>query len=184
VGKSLQDQLLSIGLVDKKQAKKINTEKRKKNKQKQHGGSTAAEEDSRRLRKALVEETERDRQLNRQRAAEAEQKAIAAQVRQLIEGNRQPRGEEEVPFNFSENGKVKRIWVSEPVRKKISTGRLAIVKLEGKHELVPPDIAEKIRSRSKKSVVLYNDPSQEPLPEDSKSDPDYAGYEVPDDLMW
>ena len=184
MGKSLQDQLLKAGLVDEKQAKKINAQKRKKSKQKLHNRSATADEKRSQVEKLLAENTDRDRLLNRQRTAQAKQKAIAAQIKQLIESNRQSKGEEDVPFNFTDNAKVKRIWISEPVRKKIYSGRLAIVNLNGEYELVPPEIAEKIRHRSEKTVVLYNDPSEPQQDKDNESDPYYADYDIPDDLIW
>lgn len=183
MGKSLQDQLLKSGLVDEKQAKKIHAGKRKKNKQ-QRQSRTAIESESRRqIEKRQAEKKLRDRELNRQRAEEAGQKAKAAQVRQMIERNRQSRGDEEVAFNFNDLGKVKRIWVSEPVRKKLSNGQLAIVKLGADYELVNTEMVEKIRIRSEKSVIFHNTTS-DGQDKDDHADPDYENYPVPDDLIW
>ena len=183
MGKSLQDQLLKSGLVDEKQAKKIHADKRKKNKQ-QRRSRTAIENESRhQIEKRQAEKKLRDRELNRQRTEEAEQKAKAAQVRQMIERARQSKGDEEVAFNFSDQGKVKRIWISEPVRKKLSNGQLGIVKLDADYALVTTEMIEKIRVRSEESVIFHNTNS-DGQDKDDHPEPGYENYPVPDDLIW
>ena len=60
----------------------------------------------------------------------------------------------------------------------ITAGRLVIVNANGKFELVPPAIAEKIRQRNPSLVI---DLPEEKAP--AEDDP-YADFKVPDDLMW
>lgn len=179
----LKDQLLKSGLVNEKQLKKAQLEKRREDRQNQGQSKTAvSEEEKRRLQQAAAEKVERDRQLNLQRKQEAEKKAIAAQVKQLIETHRQPKGESETPFNFVDDGKVKRLYLSDPVRSQVVRGLLAIVRLNHQYELVPNEIAEKIRQRDTGAVVLQNDPPSWQA-QDGGEDP-YADFQVPDDLMW
>ena len=83
---SLQEQLLKAGIVDKKKAKQVEQEKRKKAKQ-ANKGQPQINETKEQAKKALAEKSERDREINRQREAAAEVKAIAAQIKQLIEVN-------------------------------------------------------------------------------------------------
>jgi len=66
------------------------------------------------------------------------------------------------------------------MREQIISGRLAIVKFGQYYEVVSAEVAEKIKSRLAASVIVLNDSA--PVAE-NKDDP-YAGYEVPDDLMW
>jgi uncharacterized protein YaiL (DUF2058 family) len=180
MGNGLRDQLLKAGLVNEKQVKKAQQEKRRDEKQKQ-GKPGAPDEETLRRQKAQAEKAERDRQLNLQRRQAEEEKALAAQIKQLIEANRQPKGNGDTPFNFVDAGKVKRMYVSDAVRARIANGLLAIVRHDQQYELVPPEVADKIRQRQPAAVVLQN----EPPPRDEKdSDDPYAGYEVPDDLMW
>ena len=80
------------------------------------------------VQQALTEKAKRDRQLNRQLKDEAEKKAIAAQIKQLIENNHLPKGDGDVPYNFADNKKIKRIFVSAAVQEQLSRGKLAIVK--------------------------------------------------------
>jgi uncharacterized protein YaiL (DUF2058 family) len=180
---ALRDQLLKAGLVNDKQLKQAVKEKRKETLQKQGQSKPGAVDESKlQAHKAQAEKAERDRQLNLQRKEAAEQKAIAAQIRQLIETNRQPKGDGDIPYNFVDDNKVKRIYISDKLRDQIGRGSLAIVKLDGQYELVPSEIGQKIRVRHEASVVLLNDP-QQTANKDQGDDP-YADYTIPDDLMW
>ncbi|QSA98835.1 DUF2058 domain-containing protein [Methylococcus sp. EFPC2] len=180
---ALRDQLLKAGLVNEKQAKQAAKEKQKEAKR-QHGQKPSADAEQERLRaqRAQAEKVERDRQLNQQRQADAERKALQAQIRQLVEAHRVAKGESETPFNFADGGKVKRLYVSDPNRERIIKGLLAIVRLESGYELVPAEIADKLRARSPDSVVLQH--AAKPPAEEPPADDPYAQYQVPDDLMW
>lgn len=177
----LKDQLLKSGLVNEKQVKKAQQEKRKANQQRP-GKAGADDNGKRRVQQLQAEKAERDRQLNLERRQEAESKAIAAQIKQLIEVHRQARGNGEIPFNFVDGGKVKRLFVSDAVRGQITRGQLAIVKLEQQYELVPAEVAAKIRQRDAGTIVLDNGSAETTEPT-TKDDP-YAAYQVPDDLLW
>jgi uncharacterized protein YaiL (DUF2058 family) len=178
---ALRDQLLKAGLVNDKQVKKAVKEKRKETLQGRNNPAPLADAKLQ-AQKAQAEKAERDRQLNLQRKEAVEQKAIAAQVRQLIETNRRPKGDGDTPYNFVDGNKVKRIYVSDACRDQIRRGLLAIVKLNGGYELVPSEIAEKIRARDPASVVLCNDPRG--VADDAQGEDPYADYTIPDDLIW
>ncbi len=79
---SLKDQLLNAGLVNKKQLQQA---KKQKHQQKQTGQVTADQEARVHAEQVKVEKIARDRDLNRQRQAAAGEKAIIAQIRQLID---------------------------------------------------------------------------------------------------
>ncbi len=176
---SLHDQLFKAGLVDDKQAKKAQKDMRKRVKQQRK--SKAVDPGRQEAQQALAQSAGRDRALNRQRNAEVERKAIMAQIRQLIETNRQSREDAEVAYQFADNGKIKRIFVTAPQLKQISQGRLAIVWLGERYELVPAPVAEKIRTRDEGSVILCNEAQE---PKEGDVDDPYADYQIPDDLMW
>jgi uncharacterized protein YaiL (DUF2058 family) len=176
---SLHDQLLKVGLVDKNKLKKARQDQRKKDKQERRSKTKAVDQKQQQAEQALASKVERDRKLNRQRQEKAESKAIFAQIRQLIETNRQPQDDGEIPYNFIDDKKIKKIYVSEETRKQLSSGRLAITKLDSQYEIVPAAIAEKIRIRDEKCVIPLNT-SQE----NNAGDDTYADYRVPDDLVW
>jgi uncharacterized protein YaiL (DUF2058 family) len=66
------------------------------------------------------------------------------------------------------------------MREKLTQGQLAIVKLGREYEVVPADVAEKIRVRNEASVIVLNEPNVNVV---NQEDP-YADYQVPDDLTW
>ena len=86
MAKSLQEQLLEAGALDKARATKIKKAKHKQGKQRARG-SAPPDELKITAQQAQAEKIARDRELSRQRQAELDAKAIAAQVHQLIERN-------------------------------------------------------------------------------------------------
>ena len=176
---SLQDQLLKAGLADEKKAKAIRSEKRKKRKQ-QPKGAVEVNEAETRARQAREEKAERDRQLNLERQRAAEKKAIQAQIRQLVETNRLDRSRGETSYQFVDGKKIKKILVNEQMVDQLSRGRLAIVALGDNYEIVPDRVARKIMERDESAIISMHDRKQD----DAGEDDPYAGYEIPDDLMW
>ena len=179
---SLQDQLLKAGLVDKKTAKQIGKDKRKQNKVAKKSGDTQKGEAQIAAEKARAEKVARDRALNAEREAAQQQKAIAAQIKQMVEHYKQPKGangQSDIAYHFTFEKKVKKIYVSSAVQEHLTAGRLLIVG-EGEHfELVPKVIAEKIAER-KPNMVVQPPEGSAAVEED---DP-YAEFQIPDDLMW
>jgi len=98
---SLQEQLLKAGLTTKDKATKAKSSKRKQNKINRKHKIEAVDENKEAAKKAQAEQAERARQLNQEKNAIAEEKAVQAQIKQLIEVNRQPQGKPAVCFNFS-----------------------------------------------------------------------------------
>jgi len=180
---SLQDQLLNSGLIDKSKANQVKKGKYKQSKLQRNSKTTQTDEVTLLAQQALAEKQAKDRELNLQKKAEAEEKAIVAQIKQLIKENAQSKakGDDGVAYNFSDNNIVKKIYVSETTLKHISNGKLAIVKYDSTYEIVPAVVAEKIKQRDASYVLVMNDKTQE---ESSASDDPYADFQIPDDLMW
>lgn len=176
---SLQDQLLKAGLADEKKAKAVRTEKRKKRKA-QPKGTVQENETEIRARQAREEKAERDRELNRQRQQEADKKAVQAQIRQLVSTNRLDRSRGETSYQFVHEKKIKKIFVDDTMVDQLSRGRLAIVFVNDSYELVAEGVARKIQERDQAAVVVLHDRKTD----DTGEDDPYAGYEIPDDLMW
>ena len=182
MGNSLQDQLLKAGLVDEEQVTKANKSKQKHQRQQPKAKKKARKKPTLTPEqiKTRDEKAARDRELNERRNEARKQREIAAQIKQMVDANRHPPSdpENDVPFYFENKGKVKTMHVAPATRDMIASGKLVIVNANGKFELVPPDIAEKIRQRNPALVIDL--PKEEKPAED---DP-YADYQVPDDLMW
>lgn len=179
---SLQDQLLKAGLIDTKKAKQANKEKRKETNVARRSSEEVVDEVKQSAEQARLEKVERDRELNRQRDLELQQKAIAAQIKQLIENHRQPKGagNGDVEYNFTDGKLIKKMRVSPLVLEQIARGLLGVVKLGDGYEVVPRIVADKIAQRDAKFVVVANTKTHNKVDED---DP-YKDYVIPDDLMW
>jgi uncharacterized protein YaiL (DUF2058 family) len=176
---SLRDQLLKAGLVNEKQAKQVGKQQQKQQRLVKKGQAELDDSARQAAAQALAEKVARDQELNRQQQEKAEQKARAAQVRQLIEASRLPKLTTEDYYNFVDDKKVKRLPVNAMLRDKLSRGSLAIVHHGGGYEVIPREAALKIQERDPQRVVLLNTPSEAP-----DADDPYAAYQIPDDLMW
>ncbi|MCV6626283.1 MAG: DUF2058 domain-containing protein [Cellvibrionaceae bacterium] len=179
MSKSLQDQLLGAGLIDKKKAKAIGKEKRKQAKQTPKGHKTE-DEIKQAAKQKLAEKAERDRAMNLERQKEADAKAILAQIKQLIDTNKISRAGGEIAYSFTHGKAIKKFYVNETLQSQLSRGQIAIVAFGEGYELVPQPVAEKIAQRDESLVVVQNERSSDGPDED---DP-YADYPIPDDLMW
>lgn len=175
-----QDQLLKAGLVSKKQIQKANKAKHDKKKQ-QGSKKKAAPVDETKIaaQKAAKEKADQDRELNRKKEQQARKKAVSAEINQLIIKNRIERGDDcEIAYNFTHGGKVNRIYISNGMKQQIIQARSGIVSIDGRYELVPRAVAEKIQKRDESRVILFSDEGI------MKKDDEYAEYQIPDDLIW
>lgn len=179
---SLQDQLLKAGLADSDKAKKLTREKRKAEKHARSTGQSLVDETKVAARQALSEKAARDRELNQTRDSKAQRKAINAQIRQLIEVNKQARSDGDISFNFTDGRTIKQLRVSAMQHRQLAGGVLSIVKLGDTYELVPRPVADKIAERDASRVISVAEGSEEQLTEEEKDW--YKDYEIPDDLMW
>lgn len=181
---SLQDQLLNAGVANKKQAVKAKKAKNQKVKQRK-SGVVVQDDTAKNLRKEQEAKAERDRALNRQRDEKAAQKAIAAQIVQIIEHSRVRRPENsEIRFNFTDGTHVKYLHVTEEQRRHLAKGFLGIAKLGELYEVIPATAVEKIISRDESCIVVWNKGIVEIDADFVDENDPYAGYEIPDDLVW
>lgn len=175
---SLQDQLLKAGLVDKQKAKALKKEKKKG--QKLPKGTVKVDEARLEVQRALKEKTEKDRELNRQKNLQAEQKAIQAQIRQIIQTHRISIQKPDLAYQFTDGKQIKRLLVNSLLHRQLVNGVIAVVRSDSGYALVPRVIAEKIAARDSAFVLVLNKNISQEMEED---DP-YADYQIPDDLMW
>lgn len=176
---SLQEQFLKAGLVDKKKVKQANQEKAHQKKVERRTGAQSADEARLAVLETQRKNAERARELNAERDAAAARKAIAAQIAQIVQGNRQSKGVGEIAYNFTHDNKIKRVYVSAQVQAHLAAGHLVIVCQSGTTELVPRVIADKIAERDPSVVVRPNKTGTR-----IDGDDPYAAFQVPDDLMW
>jgi len=179
MGNTLQDQLLKAGLANKKQA--VRAKKAKNNKEKlQRQGNEVVDATAESVRQAEADRVERDRQLNQRKNDEANQKAIQAQIRQLIELNAlQEDGDQ--AFQFEVEGVIKTLYTTASIRKQLAKGVLAVSKAPSGdgHAVIAREVAEKITQRDESWIVcLHQSSAEHDIPDE------YSEYQIPDDLMW
>jgi uncharacterized protein YaiL (DUF2058 family) len=175
---SLREQLLQAGFGKKKQAPKAQQPQRQ---DEQRSRDEARRKEQERVAQAQAAKAAREQEQQRRRQEEADRKARWAQIRQLIEQHRLPKVESDEYFNFISRGKVRRLAVDAQLRERIVSGELVIVRCEGRHDVVPRDIAENIRACDTRAVITLQDATGSPTP--AEDDP-YKDYVVPDDLRW
>ncbi|HXA46823.1 MAG TPA: DUF2058 domain-containing protein, partial [Burkholderiaceae bacterium] len=158
---SLQEQFLKAGLVDKNKVKLVNQDKNKQKKVERRTGVQSVDEARLAALDMQRKNAERARECNAERNAAASQKAIMAQITQMVQKNRQSKGNGDIAYNFTHDNKIERMYVSAAVQSHLMAGRLVIVCQGGVAELVPRVIADKIAERDASLVVRVNKVSTE-----------------------
>lgn len=181
---SLQEQLLQAGLANKKKAKQVRQQKHKQAKAKQNHNIDQTNESKIAAEQAVEQKKARDRELNKMAKAEAEKKAVQAQIVQMINVNKQSRRVGDIACNFSDNKVIKRIFVDKKIHAQITQGQLAIVKLNDAYELIPMPVADKIAERDESYVLYRADILPEEKAKNSQDEDWYVDYDIPDDLSW
>ena len=182
---SLRDQLLQAGLISKKQAEQAAKPQHHQRKDRAPKKPPNAADEQRRAaqaaaQKAQAEKLAQDQARNRAQQEKAERKARHAQIKQLVEQNRLPKIESDELYNFVDGVKIRRIPVSPDTRLRLGNGQLRIVRCEGRYEVVPSAIAERIAERDARAVIQ---PVAAAEAKPDENDP-YKDYVVPDDLIW
>jgi uncharacterized protein YaiL (DUF2058 family) len=180
---SLRDQLLKAGLVNKKQVNEAERQQQRQERQPptKHRQAVTPERAQTPQTPQVAQGTKaaRDRTLNRQQHEKAEKKARLAQISQLIEQNRLPTIEGGEPYNFVDGSKIRRIAINASIRDRLGRGEIAIVRHDGRYDLVPATIATRIRERDERVFIAYGVGK-----EGTPSDEAYREFSVPDDLIW
>lgn len=183
MGSSFQDQLLKLGLVNKNQVDKVKKSKHSELAQKvSKKQPPKVDENALLAEQALAKKRERARQLNLEREEKLKKREEAAKIRQLIETNRLAKDEKGVAYRFVDQKKVYRLFLAQDLVDRLSRGSAGILRLGDQYEVCPAETVRKIRELDDKIVVLFNEAAGSGESGDAE-DP-YAGYEVPDDLMW
>ena len=183
-GPSLREQLLQAGLVTEKQVKQAEQHKQRQNfnDRRQVGRKDREQREAQRQaeqERAAAAKAAKDAELNRKREEKAAAKARWAEIRQLVAQHRIAKPESDDYYNFVINNKVGRVAVDAPLRARIVSGDIGIVRCDGRYELLPADAVARIREREPRAVVPP--PAEQPT---TPIDDAYKDYVVPDDLMW
>ncbi|NNP74471.1 hypothetical protein A7P54_00085 [Acinetobacter sp. Ac_3412] len=178
VKNALQAQLLKAGLVDNKKAKKLT-------KQAQHGQRTGQNDDAAlkaEIDRAKQEKLAKDQALNQEKQAVLEEKALKASIIQMIKHHKVKEIEGDVTYQFIDEGKIKKVYLSQQVYNALVSGSLVIAKDQDSYAYLPKALAEKIDQKMQGFILINNNTEKNDQTTDEK-DP-YAAYVIPDDLMW
>lgn len=86
----------------------------------------------------------------------------------------------EIARHFPYGGKIKRIYVNEEQLKRLNTGELGVIQIDGRYSLVTAEALAEAEAIFAPAVALKVDPNA-PIEDDPYADPK---YKVPDDLVW
>jgi len=145
---SLRDQLKDAGLVTAKQVRKAEKGALRSDLRIKKG--IDVDEAKNEVEAARLKKLDEDRQKNERLNDLAKEKALSAQVKQLIASNSK-RQDGNVAYNFEDQGKIKKIYISEENKRQLNKGYLAIVQAGDKYDLVPEVVAKKIRFNASSS---------------------------------
>jgi len=160
MGLSIQEQLLKAGLVDKKQIKKADHERRVKDKKKRKIGDSFEDRDKLRLQQEQEERSRLDQKLNAERNQQVQIKADLAAAQQLIAANRLPLEEGDVVYHYVFAGQIKRISVKSDIADKLAEGRMGLARVNNDLVLLSADTVKKVIQRDENAILAYNDPDQ------------------------
>ncbi|ENX57095.1 MULTISPECIES: DUF2058 domain-containing protein [Acinetobacter] len=178
VKNALQAQLLKAGLVDNKKAKKLT-------KQAQHGQRTGQNDDAAlkaEIDRAKQEKLAKDQALNQEKQAVLEEKALKASIIQMIKHHKVKEIEGDVTYQFIDEAKIKKVYLSQQVYNALVSGSLVIAKDQDSYAYLPKALAEKIDQKMQGFILINNNTEKNDQTTDEE-DP-YAAYVIPDDLMW
>ncbi|WP_151717039.1 DUF2058 domain-containing protein [Acinetobacter sp. TUM15071] len=178
VKNALQAQLLKAGLVDNKKAKKLT-------KQAQHGQRTGQNDDAAlkaEIDRAKQEKLAKDQALNLEKQSILEEKALKASIIQMIKHHKVKEIEGDITYQFIDEGKIKKVYLSQQVYNALVSGSLVVAKDQGSYAYLPKALAEKIDQKMQGFILVNNNTEKNDQTTDEE-DP-YAAYVIPDDLMW
>ena len=180
MSKSLKEQLLAAGLVQQKQVHQADKQKHKQARQQPKAKAAAPSPAQLEAQKVQADKAARDRELNRQRQADRERRAVIVQLEQIIDSQRLVTQGGETPFRFVVKSKIKKIYVTTEQHAALVKGTLGVVRFREAFAVVTRETAERIAERDARTLLVLRDGSEPDILED----PEYADYKVPDDLMW
>lgn len=175
--KSLQDQLLALGMVTKKAVKKADHVKRVERKAPPKG-PTVQESLAEAQAKAREAKRAKDQALARERDDKRARAERLAQARDLVLAHVVSRGAdaERVDYRFPYGKKIRPFPVAPVIRDGLAVGRLGLIEIDGQIHIVPREILERARDRVGDSIFSYL-AAHQPETDD--------GYPpIPDDLDW
>lgn len=176
MSKSLQEQLLALGVTDKK---KIKRAQHKFRVEVSKGKSRSVRESLEEWRqKTITEKKQKNQLLSKNREEKRLKAEKLAQVRDVVQSNEIDRGKQSdrVAFKFPYGKKIRPFPVSASVREQLSKGLAGLIELDGMIRILPRDQLERCIERLAGEVVFTHL---------AQLEVDHDGYPpIPDDIDW
>lgn len=175
----LQEQLLKAGLAKKSRVDQV---AREQTRQRHAKSPPPVDEGKAALERARLEKVERDRALSAERNEHARAQELRAQVRQIVEQHRLA-VDGPIDYRFTHGSVIRSLAVTDAVRRQLASGSLVVACHDGGYAIIPRTAADKVEARDPAMIAL--DHARNTAPQSDAADDDwYAGFEVPDDLVW
>jgi uncharacterized protein YaiL (DUF2058 family) len=195
MGSSLQEQLLKAGLVTEQQARRGKTRgteavrREKKNRKappaprlREQRSSPAAVRRAQRKSLAPTDQTAaKHPEQGNKVASPNERKLIRARIKILLRRHRVNDPEAGTPYHFVVGKHIRRIYVTEAQHTLLCQGQLVIIAFGERHYLISEDKLPALQQLEPNLTIITHASANAP---DSDVDDLYAGYRVPDDLIW
>ena len=190
MARSLRDELLKVGLVTSEQASRAERGSRPRSKPARKG-TASRERGGKRRRAARLASGREFRQASERPSAvsvrppapdpEEQVKRLNVEIRRILDTEAEKiEAETDTPFHFLRGERLKRLYVSDDQRRRLTRGELAIVGFRGRHHLVPRLAGERVRELRPEVFVFMADGDGGA----QEVEAGYEGYEVPDELVW
>jgi len=89
--------------------------------------------------------------------------------------------EGDIAYQFIDDNKVKKVYISQTIYNALVSGSLVIAKDQESYAYLPKALADKINQKMEGFILVNHAQSNEQTTDEE--DP-YAAYVIPDDLMW
>lgn len=127
------------------------------------------------------EKLAKDQALNLEKQKQLEEKALKASIIQMIKQHKITDFAGDVAYQFIDENKIKKVYLSQQVYNALVAGSLVIAKDQDQYAYLPKALGEKIDQKMQGFILINNAEKNEQATDEE--DP-YAAYVIPDDLMW
>ena len=190
MNKSLQDQLLALGLANKKPKKTRQPSRPAPGKADQRSGAGSSQKkgqgrgkqadgDELSLDRAYAlrkqeEKKQADTARKKKRAEDLQRRQLNNEIRAIVSKHRLNDSKAEVPRHFMYRGRIRKINVTPDQLKALNAGEFGIAYLSGGYHLLAPEHVEMVRKLSAEHV-----------PDLASGDTEEENeFPIPDDLAW
>ena len=195
MGSSLQEQLLKAGLVTEQQLRREKARgaealrRDKKNRKAPHAAQrrnpqsrATADHNPKRESPAGATQTALGHPEKREQAASAsDQKLLRTRIKILLRRHRLNDPEAETPYHFVLGKHIRRIYVTDAQHALLCQGQLVVIPFGERHYLVSADKLRSLQQLDPKLTIITHNAASAA---EAEGDDPYAGYRVPDDLIW